>query len=106
MGEDEDSEAEAHYVSSSTKEDRGGAEGTVGEGEEGGVSYCLCCIVRDAFPVYSHLDSPRRSWVSAVLPRFGTLPSRPPPLAVSAGIFTSNPRYSFLSLTHVASGEP
>ncbi|MGB8060509.1 MAG: hypothetical protein WCF26_01265 [Candidatus Sulfotelmatobacter sp.] len=35
MGEGEDGQAEENDVSSSPKEDRGGAESTLGEGEEG-----------------------------------------------------------------------
>ena len=41
MGEDEDSEAEAHDVSGSAEEDSGGAKSTVGEGEARGVTQRL-----------------------------------------------------------------
>jgi hypothetical protein len=37
MGEDEGGQAEAHDLSGGQEADRGSAESTVGEGEEGGV---------------------------------------------------------------------
>ena len=37
MGEDEDSEAEAHDLGGGAEADSGGAAGTVGEGEDSGV---------------------------------------------------------------------